>query len=156
VFSNKGIARLWQWLFGPRTHRSPAESYLQRRDALTPEEVLGEHFAAIRAHDLEWITATLAPERAKLYERPQTLDKRRQTIADFTLHGIEATDDRPTLPTVVQRYPELRILRVEFSLTLVPREQRRDPSLQEGHQSAYYALVRRSKGAWMILDWGTQ
>ncbi|OTA40308.1 MAG: hypothetical protein A6D92_19630 [Symbiobacterium thermophilum] len=60
-------------LFGRRQPESPAAAWLRRRAQAEPAEVVVEHFRAIEAHDLEWILATLTPERARLYNSPSTL-----------------------------------------------------------------------------------
>ena len=113
------------------------------------------HFAAMQAHDLEAILATLAPERARLYRDHRTLDKRRLTIASAEVLAMEPAGEAVPYPAFAERYVQRTALKVEFALHLVDSEQRRDPTLGEGRQWSYYALVQEgADGPWLIADWG--
>jgi hypothetical protein len=117
--------------------------------------VLRTHFAALVAHDLDWILATLAPERARLWNDPRTLDKRRMTVERAEVTALEPASVRVPLPPFAPRYADVSVWRVEFTLALVPSEQRRDPTLKDGPQWAYYILVRSHPNqGWLIADWG--
>jgi uncharacterized protein YchJ len=148
------VTGFFRRLFGRRPN-TPAEAWLARRAGAPPEEVIRQHFAAIEAHDLDWILATLAPERARLYADTKTLDKRRQTVLKATVLAIEPTDEPVPLSAFAERYAMRQVYRVEFDLSLVEPEKRRDPTLQEGKQWAYFLLVSEGKGRpWLIADWG--
>lgn len=140
-----------QRLFGRRPD-TPAAEWLARRATADPESVIREHFAALVAHDLDWILATLSPERARLYQLPTTLDKRRQTVQDARVLSVAVATDHVVLPS---HYPDQAVFRVDFELDLVESEERRDPTLQAGQQWGYFVLVREGpKKPWMIADWG--
>ncbi|MFZ5827131.1 MAG: DUF4829 domain-containing protein [Bacillota bacterium] len=142
---------LLNWLFGRRRDDSPAANWIAQRATADPETVIHEHFAALAAHDLDWILATLTPERGRLYTGPTTMDKRRLSIKTARVVGLQPEADAPVEP--VPGYPEQAAYRVEYELEL--GEERRDPSLSEGRQWAYYLLVRQRAGKpWMIADWG--
>lgn len=144
---------VFDWLRGRRRDDSPAANWLARRAKADPETVIREHFAAIAGHDLDWILATLTPERGRLYSGPTTLDKKRLTVRAVRLISVQEAADVPV--EGVPRYAEQQLFRVEYELDLAPLEERRDPSLQEGRQWAYYLLVRERAGKpWMIADWG--
>lgn len=99
--------------------------------------------------------ATLAPERARLWNDPRTLDKRRQTVEQAEITRLEPASSKLPLPPFAHRYADVAVWRVEFTLTLVSAEQRRDPTLKEGPQWAYYVLVRpHPNQGWLIADWG--
>ncbi|MEW8979133.1 MAG: hypothetical protein AB2385_12070 [Symbiobacterium sp.] len=124
-----------------------------RRDRAEPEEVVQEHFRALVAHDLEWILATLTPERARLYNGPATLDKRRLSVRAARVTRVSPAPDAPA--PRIPGYGEQQMLRVEYELELVPTEERRDPTLAEGPQWSYFLLVRERPGKpWLIADWG--
>lgn len=140
-------------LFGRRREDSPAANWMARRATADPETVVREKFAAMAAHDMNWILATLTPERGRLYNGPTTLDKRRLTVRSVEVLSVQPVGDAPV--DRVPGYPEQQALRVEFSMELVPEEERRDPTLSEGAQWVYYLLVREKPGKpWMIADWG--
>lgn len=140
-------------IFGRRQPESPAAAWLRRRAQAEPAEVVEEHFRAIEAHDLEWILATLTPQRARLYSGPTTLDRRRLSVKAARVTGVTPAPDAPAVR--VPGYGEQQVLRVEYELALVPGEERRDPSLVEGPQWAYFVLVREGAGKpWLIADWG--
>lgn len=142
---------LINWLFGRRRDESPAANWIARRAKAEPEAVIQEHFAAMAAHDLDWILATLTPERGRLYSGPTAMDKRRLSIKSARVVGLKPEADAPVEP--VPGYPEQAAYRVEYELELA--DERRDPSLTEGRQWAYYLLVRQRAGKpWMIADWG--
>lgn len=152
---DQGLIALLGRFFRRRGPKTPAESWLARREKAGPEEVIQEHFAAINAHDLEWILATLAPERVRLYSKPGTVDQRRQTISEAKVLGIAPADVSLELPAFAQRYRTVRVYKVDYDLKLVELEERRDPSLQEGSQWTYFVLVNESGGKpWLIADWG--
>jgi len=140
-------------IFGRRTPESPAEAWLRRRAQAEPAEVVEEHFRAVVAHDLEWILATLTPERARLYNSPTTLDRRRLSVTAARVTGVTPAPDAPVAR--VPGYDEQQVLRVEFELELAPGGERRDPTLVEGPQWAWFLLVREKAGKpWLIADWG--
>lgn len=151
---NQGLTGIVQRLFRGRAP-SPAEEWRKRWRKAPPDEVIRTHFASLVAHDLEWILATLAPERARLWNDPRTLDKRRQTLEQAEITSLELASGKIPLPPFAHRYADVAVWRVEFTLTLVPAEQRRDPTLKEGSQWAYYVLVRpHPNQGWLIADWG--
>jgi len=155
VPGNEVITGLWRKLFGRRGTSSPAEAWLSQRRQASPEEVIRQHFAAVAAHDLEWMLATMAPERARLYADGRTLDKRRLTVLGARVLTVEPAVDDVPLPSFSGRYRESLVLRVEFELELAPPEQRRDPTLREGLNWSFYVLVREGQGKpWLIADWG--
>ncbi|HLN62575.1 MAG TPA: DUF4829 domain-containing protein [Symbiobacteriaceae bacterium] len=132
-------------IFGRREDPSPA----------SPEAVVREHFEAMVAHDIHRILATLAPERARLYDSPRSMDKRRLTLMDATVHAVTPTEEQVPMPAFTQRYGNCLALKVDYEIRLVPPEQRRDPTLREGRQWAYYILVSEKPGKpWLIADWG--
>lgn len=140
-------------LFGRRQAETPAARWISRRAQAEPEEVIAEHFAAMEAHDLEWLLATLTPERGQLYNGPTTLDRRRLSVKAAQITGVAPAPNAPVERAV--GYPEQQVLRVEYALELVPTEELRDPSLTEGPQWAYFLLVRERAGSpWLIADWG--
>lgn len=144
---------LFDWLLGRKRDDSPAAKWMAQRAKAAPEQVIGEHFAAIAGHDMDWILATLTPERGRLYAGPTTLDKKRLTVRAVRLVSVQAAAGAPVEP--VPGYGEQAVFRVEYELELVPPEERRDPTLHEGPQWAYYLLVREKPGKpWMIADWG--
>lgn len=150
------VSGFWQKLFGRRGAPSPAETWLRQRREAGPEEVIRQHFEAMAAHDLEWLVATMAPERARLYQDARTLDKRRLTVNAAQVLAVTPVEGGVPLPAFAARYKESALLRVEYELDLVTQEERRDPTLREGRQWAYYILVRESRGEpWLIADWGT-
>ncbi len=152
---DKGLARLRTLFFGRRGTPSPADAWLARRAKATPAEVIREHFAAMVAHDLDWILATLAPERARLYNEHRTIDKRRLTIATATVASAEPATATIPLPGFAHRYRSTLVLRVEFDLELVDQEKRRDPTVHQGRDWSYYILVTEGRGkSWLIADWG--
>jgi hypothetical protein len=143
---------LWTKLFGRRGKQPPAAPV---RGGATPAEVMERHFAAIAAHDLDGILATLAPQRARLYNDPRTLDRRRLTVEKAHVLSAEAVDLPVPIPAYAEQYPLRAVLKVEFDYHLVDREQRRDPTLREGPQWSYYIVVSEGPGKpWMIADWG--
>ncbi|MFZ5815614.1 MAG: DUF4829 domain-containing protein [Bacillota bacterium] len=143
---------LFDWLLGRRRKRGPAAEWMARRAEAAPGTVIREHFAAMVAHDLDWILATLTPERGRLYTGPTTIDKRRLSVRDARVLEVERA---PEAPDPVAGYAEQLLFRVEFELELVPGEELRDPSLKAGRQWAYYLLVREKPGKpWLIADWG--
>lgn len=151
---NQGLAGIVQRLLRGRAP-SPAEEWRKRWRKAPPEELIRTHFAALVAHDLEWIVATLAPERARLWNDPRTLDKRRQTVERAEVTRLEPASVSVPLPPFAPRYAEWAVWRVEFEMTLVPANQRRDPTLKEGPQWAYYVLVRpHPNQGWLVADWG--
>jgi len=153
---NEVIGGLWRRLFGRRGTSSPAETWLSQRRQASPEEVIRQHFEAMAAHDLDWMLATMAPERARLYGDARTTDKRRLTVQAARVLAMEPALERIPLPAFSARYRETMVLRVEFEMELAPQEQRRDPTLREGRQWSFYALVREGQGKpWLIADWGT-
>ncbi len=128
---------------------------MARRTEASPDEVIGEHFAATQAHDLEWLLATMAPERARLYSA-RTVDRRRLSVREVNLLSVEEAPGAVELPGFSSRYPEQLVLRVEYELHLRSEQERRDPTLKEGRQWAYFVLVREGPGRpWLIADWGT-
>jgi len=140
-------------LFGRRREETPAARWLSRRAQAEPEDVVAEHFAAMAAHDLEWLLATLTPERGQLYNGPTTLDRRRLSVKAARVTGVTPAPDAPV--DRVAGYAEQQVLRVDYELELVPADELRDPSLTEGPQWAYYQLVRERSGSpWLIADWG--
>lgn len=147
---------IWRKLFGRRgAPESPAEAWLRQRSEASPEEVLRQHFLAMQAHDQDWLTATMASERARLYNDVRTLDRRRLTVGQAKLLAVDPAPGAVPLPSFAGHYSQADVYKVTFELELVPPEQRRDPSLREGRQWAYYVLVReRQGGPWMIADWG--
>lgn len=152
---HEGLGSLLRKLFRPRGTPSPAESWIARRNGMPPEEVIREHFAAMAVHDLDWILATLCPERARLYNDPRTVDRQRQTVTEAKVLSIEPAREDVPLPAYTHRYRSALAFRVEYELKLVPTEQRRDPTLREGKDWAYYVLVTESRGKpWLIADWG--
>lgn len=143
----------FQRLFGRRRDLSPAAQWLDRRTQADPESVIREHFAAIGAHDLEWILATLTPERGRLYTGPTSLDKKRLTVRSAQVLAVELAPGAAVDRAV--GYDEQQVWRVEFQMELVPPDERRDPSLQEGRHWSYYLLVRENPNKpWLIADWG--
>jgi hypothetical protein len=107
------------------------------------------------AHDLEWLLATMAPERARLYSDPRTLDRRRVSVVGARLLSAEPAPDAVPLPEFAARYKSAAVFRVELELDLAPPEERRDPSVREGRQWSYFVLVKEKPGApWLIADWG--
>jgi len=125
------------------------------RGAATPEEAIRQYFAAVVAHDLESILATLCPQRARLYSDPRTMDKQRKSVAGVELLAAELVDDPVPLPSFAAQYPHHVTMRVEYDMQLVPPEARRDPTLREGRQWAYFILVSEGPGKpWLIADWG--
>jgi len=126
---------------------------MRRRTQAEPADVIHEHFSAMVAHDLEWILATLTPERARLYSGPAALDRRRLSVRAARVTRVSPAPDAPVAR--VPGYGEQQALRVEYELELVPPEERRDPSLVEGPQWAYFLVVREGPGKpWLIADWG--
>lgn len=153
---NQGLAGIWQRLFKRRGTPSPAEVWLEQRRTAAPEEVVAAHFAAIGAHDLDWILATMTPERAKLYQDVRVADKRRLTVREAQVLGTEVATGAIPVPMLAQRYRTILVLRVEFELRLVTQDERRDATLHEGRQWSYYILVTEGRGKpWLIADWGT-
>lgn len=153
---NQGLAGIWHRLFKRRGAPSPAEVWLDRRQTASPEEVVGAHFAAIGAHDLDWILATMTPERAKLYQDVRVADKRRLTVSQARVLGTEVATGAIAVPMLAQRYRTILVLRVEYELILVEQDKRRDGALREGKQWSYYILVTEGRGKpWLIADWGT-
>lgn len=149
---NEGLAGRLARLLRRWGAPSPAAT---RKGAATPEEAVQAHFAAVEAHDLESLLATLAPERARLYNDPRTLDKRRLTVVEARILGIVTAGEEVPLPAFAHRYGENVLLKVEYELRLVEQEARRDPTLREGRQWSYFALVREVPGKpWLIADWG--
>lgn len=149
------ITRFWNRLLGRREAPSPAAEWLAVRDRALPTEVLETHFHAWKTHDLDLLLATLSPERARLYGDVRTVDKRRLTVADVQLVSVKEATAAMPLPAFAHRYRSHLVLRVEYDLTLVDRERRRDPTLKEGRDWAYYILVTESRGKpWLIADWG--
>jgi hypothetical protein len=146
---------IWRRLFGGRGTPSPAEAWRRRRNQATPEEVIRQYFAAMAAHDLEWLLATMAPERARLYSDVRTTDKQRLSVAAAEVLAVEPVSVDLPLPAFVRQYRLSQIFKVEFELQLVPPEQRRDPTLREGRQWSYFVLVSAGPGKpWLIADWG--
>lgn len=143
-------------LFGRRgASHAPAGPGRDVSGLETPEATVVTLFAAMQAHDLHAILRTLAPERARLYQDPRTLDKRRLTIARAEVISAEPAAEPVPFPSFAERYAERIALKVEFELNLVDSEQRRDPTLGEGRQWSYYALVQEGAGGpWLIADWG--
>lgn len=142
---------LFDWLRGRWRDDSPAGNWLARRVKAEPETVIQEHFAAINAHDLEWILATLSPERGRLYSSPTTMDKKRLSVKEAQVLTVEPAADAPVVR--VPGYGEQRAWRVEYVLELA--SELRDPTLVDGRQWSYYLLVRERVGKpWMIADWG--
>jgi hypothetical protein len=149
------IANLLAKLFGSREPPSPAQTWIAQRHLASPEEVVHAHFTAMGQHDLNWILATLTPERARLYGGSLSVDKRRQSIVSVKILSIEPAKEKVPLPSEIRQYRSLEVYRVRFEMTLVPQEQRRDPSLREGEDWAYYIVVTESRGKpWLIADWG--
>lgn len=149
----QGLKGFFGRLFGRGTP-SPAEQPAQRGE-VDPEAAIRQHFVAIQAHDLDGILDTLAPERARLYNNPRTLDKRRLTVMEVHILHLEPADDSVPLPSFAQRYPAIQVWRVTYELKLVEPEKRRDPTLQDGEQWAYFILVSEGNGRpWLIADWG--
>lgn len=142
---------LFDWLLGRRRDDSPAANWIARRANADPESVIREHFEAMAAHDLNWILATVTPERGRLYTGPTTVDKRRLSVKAARVVGLRPDAEAPVEP--VPGYAEQAAFRVEYELELA--SETRDPSLVEGRQWAYYLLVRSRPGKpWMIADWG--
>ena len=140
-------------LFGRSRDDTPAARWMRRRAQAEPEDVVREYFAAMIAHDLEWMLATFTPERCRLYTGPTTLDRKRLSVKGARITGVSPAADAPV--GRVAGYGEQRALRVEYELDLVPAEERRDPSLVDGPQWAYFLLVRQRPGQpWLIADWG--
>lgn len=107
------------------------------------------------AHDLDWLLATMSPERARLYNDIRTVDKRRLSIAEAGVVSITPTDDGVPLPAFAQRYRSHQVLKVEYELHLTDANERRDPTIKEGRSWAYFVLVCESRGKpWLIADWG--
>ncbi|HLN64126.1 MAG TPA: DUF4829 domain-containing protein [Symbiobacteriaceae bacterium] len=150
------VAGFWHKLFGRRgTLPTPAETWLRQRREASPEEVLRQHFAAMEAHDADWLMATMTPERARLYGDARTLDKRRLTVSRARLLAVAESREAFTLPAMVAKYRSFQLFEVEFELDLVEPEQRRDPTLLEGRQRSYFILVQEGPGhPWLIADWG--
>lgn len=150
------LTHLRNRLLGRREPPSPAGTWLAERERAQPEQVLEQHFAAWVAHDLDWILATLAPERARLYTQTRTADKKRITVADARLISAqEVVNSEFSLPVFAHRYRSHLVLKVEYELRLVEPERRRDPTLKDGRDWAYYVLVTEGRGRpWMIADWG--
>lgn len=143
----------FDWLRGRKRDESPAAKWLVQRAKAEPEAVIREHFAAIAGHDLDWIQATLTPERGRLYAGPTTLDKKRLTMRTVQVVSIQGVADAPV--ERVPGYAEQQTYRVEYEVELAPPEERRDPSVTDGRQWAYYLIVREAPGKpWMIADWG--
>lgn len=142
-------------LFGRREAPSPAGTWMAARSRATPEQVIRTYFEAGCAHDLDWIVATLTPERARLYQEARTVDKRRLSVRAARVLRVEAVDPAVLLPPAASRYRSRMIFRVEYELELVEPEQRRDPTLKEGADWAYFVLVTEGRGhPWLIADWG--
>jgi len=151
----EGLANLRAKLFGQREPPSPAQSWMARRHKATPEEVVHAHFTAMGQHDLDWILATLTPERARLYGGSLSVDKRRRTIVSVKVLSIEPAAEEVPLPSSLSQYRSLVVFKVTFEMTLVPEEQRRDPSLKDGKGWAYFIVVAESRNKpWLIADWG--
>ncbi|HWI64410.1 MAG TPA: hypothetical protein VNT75_21475 [Symbiobacteriaceae bacterium] len=149
------VTGLFRKLFGRRGTQSPAEAWLRQRREASPEEVIRQHFAAMAAHDLDWLLATMAPERARLYNDPRTLDKRRLTVTGAMVVSVEPADKPVPLPSFAERYKSTLALKVEYELNLVQPEQRRDPTLRDGRDWSYYVLVSEGTGKpWQVADWG--
>ncbi|HWI51662.1 MAG TPA: hypothetical protein VNT01_05930 [Symbiobacteriaceae bacterium] len=152
---NEVAAGFWRKLFGRRGDLTPAEAWLRQRRDASPEAVIRQHFAAMAAHDLDWLLATMAPERARLYNDPRTLDKRRQTVMDARVLSVDQVDRPVPFPSFAGRYQSRLAVKVEFELDLVEPEQRRDPTLREGRGWSYYILVSEGTGKpWLVADWG--
>lgn len=114
-----------------------------------------QHYEATAAHDPDWLMATMAPERARLYDDARTVDKRRLTVAGVRVLTVEPVTQAVPAPAFAARYQSTLVLRAEFELDLVPPEQRRDPSLAEGRGWSYFILVSEGPGKpWLIADWG--
>lgn len=151
----QGLARLTARLFGRRGTPSPAEAWLARRDKATPDEVIRQHFAAMTAHDLDWLLATMSPERSRLYNDIRTIDKRRLSIAEAGVLSIAPAGADLSLPVYAHRYRSHQVVRVEFELRLTDLNERRDPTLTEGRNWAYFVMVCEGRGKpWLIADWG--
>lgn len=150
------VTQFWRKLFGRRgTPASPAEAWVRRRQDASPEEVLRQYLEASVAHDLDWLLATMAPERARLYSDPRTLDRRRVSVTGARFLSAQPAPGAVPLPDFAARYRSAAVYQVEFELDLAPPEERRDPSLREGRQWSYFVLVREQPGApWLIADWG--
>jgi hypothetical protein len=149
------VTGLWRKLFGRRGPETPAEAWLRQRRDASPEELIRQHFAAMEAHDLDWLLATMAPERARLYNDPRTLDKHRRTVTGARVLAVETVEGTVPLPSFAARYPRTQVLKVEFELDLVEPEQRRIPTMREGRDWSYYVLVSEAPGKpWQIADWG--
>lgn len=149
------LAGLRDRLLGRREPPSPAQVWLSRRDQASPDEVIQAHFEAWVTHDLDWILATLAPERARIYRDTRTVDKKRLTVQSARMVSAQAVPAEFPLPVFAHRYRSNLVLRVEFDLVLVESEKRRDPTLKEGLDWSYYVLVTEGRGRpWLIADWG--
>jgi hypothetical protein len=157
VLIYEGLAGFWHRLTR-RAAPSPAEAWLKQRVGATLEQVIAQHVAAINAHDLDWILTTLAPERARLYNDHRTVDRRRLSIREMRLVDIDSNDPGDSVVPIspfAARYANRRILKVTYTLTLKSTEERRDPSLHEGEQWAYFILVNEGpRKPWLIVDWG--
>ncbi len=152
---HEGLAKLTARLFGRREAPSPAKAWLARREKATPEEVIRQHFAAMTAHDLDWLLATMSPERARLYDDIRTVDKRRLSIAEAGVISITPAEESVPMSAFVQRYRSNMVVKVEYELHLTEAHERRDPTIQEGRNWAYFVLVCESRGKpWLIADWG--
>lgn len=152
---NEGVTGFWQRLFGRREPPSPAEAWLEHRSHASPEDVIGAHFAAMQAHDLDWFLATMTPERAKLHANPRTVDKSRKTVLSAQILEVRQVAQPFPAKLLKVRYRSVLFFRVEYALKLVDQDRRRDPSLREGVQWAYYVLVTEGRrNPWLIADWG--
>lgn len=146
---------LWDRFFGRRGQEDSTPAEGPTKGAATPEEALNQYFAAVAAHDLDGILRVLCPERARLYGNFRTMDRQRKSVAAAAMLAAEPVDLPVTLPNYASQYPQRVALRVEYELQLVPPEQRRDPTLREGKQWAYFILVSEGPGKpWLIADWG--
>lgn len=141
--------------FGRRGAPSPAELWLARADKAPPEEVVRQYFEGVNTHDLDLLLATMTPERAKIYAGPMTVDRRRQSVAQATVTSVTESHDNVPLPAMASKYRSTVILKVAYELRLVPAEERKDPTVHEGPDWAYFVLVTEGRmKRWMIADWG--
>ncbi len=152
---HQGLINLRAKLFGGREPPSPAQNWIAQRHKASPEEVVRTHFIAMGQHDLDWILATLTPQRARLYSGSLGVDKRRKSIVSVKVLTIEPASEEVPLPSSVERCRSVVVFKVRFEMTLVPEEERRDPSLRDGEGWAYYIVATESRGKpWLIADWG--
>ena len=141
--------------FGRRGAPSPAALWLARADQATPEEVVQQYFAGVNAHDLDLMLATMTPERAKLHAAPTTVDRRRQSVAEARIIAVEQSQESVPLQALGPKYRHTVVLKVTYALRLAAVEERKDPTLREGQDWAYFVLVAEDPGKrWMIADWG--